>query len=201
MQPIPGGAIITESVWSLWIFFFFCLQILYLFEVQRAQLSHWHFHSHSLQFQTRGSKSHAIVCTWESSKWEQSGTKRTKKKKVCSLLMSAVTSHSAHFHHLPLSFSFCWQIKIHGLPSHPFSLLCLIVSKIEEITKSNLCTNKNLSESWQCIPRHARTHTHTRKYAQAVWYEIPGPGDGTNSSSFVISSPLLQLITQSKRNQ
>lgn len=78
--------------------------------------------------------------------------KGQKKKKVCSLLMSAVTSHSAHFHHLPLSFSFCWQIKIHGLPSHPFSLLCLIVLKIEEITKSNLCTNKNLSESWQCIP-------------------------------------------------
>lgn len=77
-------------------------------------------------------------------------------EKVCSVSMSAATSHSAHLYHLPLPFSFCWQIKIHGLPSHPFSLRCLIVSKIE-ITGRNFCTNKNLSGTWQCVTWH--THT------------------------------------------
>lgn len=42
------------------------------------------------------------------------------KKKVCISCISLATSHSAHFHHLPLSFSFCWQSKIHRLPSHLF---------------------------------------------------------------------------------
>lgn len=60
----------------------------------------------------------------------------------------------AQFPHLPHSISLCWQIKIHGLPSHPFVLHCLIVSKIEDITGHNLWKNKNLPETWQCIQRH-----------------------------------------------
>lgn len=96
-----------------------------------------------------------------------------KKKKVCSSRTSAATSHSAHFHHLPLSFSFCWQIKIHGLPSHPFSLCCLIVLKIEEITGCNLCTNKNLSETWQCIPWHTDTHIGLMILWAVVHHGIP----------------------------
>lgn len=94
-------------------------------------------------------------------------------EKVCSSSVSEATSHSAHLYHLPLSFSFCWQIKIHGLPSHPFSLRCLIVSKIEEITGRNLCTNKNLSGTWQRIPWHTHVHTCAWGIPPAVHSGIP----------------------------
>lgn len=112
--------------------------------------------------------------------------------------MSAATSHSAHLYHLPLSFSFCWQIKIHGLPSHPFSLRCLIVSKIEEITGRNLCTNKNLSGSWQSIPWHTHTHTHTHT---CLRYPTCGPRWETSNPillSFQFHPPSLSCRTIKK---
>lgn len=98
--------------------------------------------------------------------------------------MSAATSHSAHLYHLPLPFSFCWQIKIHGLPSHPFSLRCLIVSKIEEITGRNFCTNKNLSGTWQCVT----WHTHTCAWGIPLWI-AGGIPQNPNLLSFLFPPP------------
>lgn len=98
--------------------------------------------------------------------------------------MSAATSHSAHLYHLPLPFSFCWQIKIHGLPSHPFSLHCLIVSKIEEITGRNFCTNKNLSGTWQCVT----WHTHTCAWGIPLWI-AGGIPQNPNLLSFLLPPP------------
>ena len=122
--------------------------------------SPWPLHPDSLQLQTFWQWVVLIMSTWEGSKWEQPSRKREERKK--SLLLTHVCSHFPPWTlpsppRPPLSISLCWQIKIHGLPSHPFSLHCLIVSKIEEITGRDLCTNKKLSETWQSIPwrRHA----------------------------------------------
>lgn len=152
-QPVSRGAIITESVWSPWIFSSGRLtcNTASTTGISPAVASKFAAITNLWQWVV------LITSTWEGSKWEQPSRKE-RKKKVCSSRTSAATSHSAHFHHLPLSISLCWQIKIHGLPSHPFSLLCLIVSKIEEITGRDLCTNKNLSETWQCIPWHTHAH-------------------------------------------
>ena len=67
-----------------------------------------------------------------------------------------VTSYSADF--APAwpsslySLSKCRVINTHRLPSRPISLLCLIVSEIEEITECDLCTNKIMSGPWQSAP-------------------------------------------------
>lgn len=147
-QLSSGGVIITESVWSLWIFSGGRLTwyTASTTGISLAVTSRFFAITHRWQWVV------PIMSTWEGSKWKQPGRKR--KKKVCSLRTSAAVSHTAHFHHLPHSISLCWQIKIHGLPNHPFSLHCLIVSKIEEITGCDLCTNKDLSETWQAIPWH-----------------------------------------------